>query len=77
MGVIIGVVVGFALGSRAGSEGWAEIEEAWHTITTSEEVRDFVAGGISIARDVLERRAEVIAGILGVSDELAKLGRAA
>ncbi len=77
MGVIIGVVVGFALGSRAGSEGWSEIEEAWRTITTSEEVRDFVSGGISIARDVLERRAEVIAGILGVSDELAKLGRAA
>jgi len=40
-------------------------------------VRDFVAGGISIARDVIERRAEVIAGILGASDELAKLGRAA
>jgi hypothetical protein len=78
MGVIIGVVVGFALGSRAGSEGWSsEIEEAWRTITTSEEVRDFVSGGISIARDVLERRAEVIAGILGVSDELAKLNRAA
>jgi hypothetical protein len=77
MGVIIGVVIGFALGSRSGSEGWSEIEEAWHTITTSEEVRDFVAGGMSIARDVLERRAEVIAGILGVSDELAKLGGAA
>ncbi len=77
MGVIIGVIVGFALGSRAGSEGWSEIEDAWHTISTSEEVHDFIAGGISIARDVLERRAEVIAGILGLSDELAKLGRAA
>ena len=39
MGVIIGVIVGFALGSRAGSEGWSEIEDAWHTISTSEEVR--------------------------------------
>ena len=44
MGVIIGVIVGYALGSRAGPEGWSEIEEAWHTICTSEEVRDFVAG---------------------------------
>jgi len=77
MGVVIGVIVGFALGSRAGSEGWSELEDAWHTITTSEEVRDLVSGGLSIARDVIERRAEVIAGILGVSDELAKLGRAA
>ena len=77
MGVVIGVIVGFALGSRAGSDGWSELEDAWHTITTSEEVRDLVSGGLSIARDVIERRAEVIAGVLGVSDELAKLGRAA
>jgi hypothetical protein len=77
MGVVIGVIVGFALGSRAGSEGWSELEDAWHTITTSEEMRDLVSGGLSIARDVIERRAEVIAGVLGVSDELAKLGRAA
>ncbi len=77
MGVVIGVIVGYALGSRAGSDGWSEIEEAWRTICASEEVRDFVAGGLSIARDVIERRAEVIAEILGVSDEQAKLERAA
>lgn len=77
MGVIIGVIVGYALGSRAGSEGWSEIEEAWQTICASEEVRDFIAGGLSIARDVIERRAEVIAEILGVSDERSKLEPAA
>jgi hypothetical protein len=77
MGVIIGVVVGFALGSRAGSEGWTEVEEAWQTITSSEEVRDLVSGGVSLARDLVERRAEVIAGMLGMSDELAKLRPAA
>jgi uncharacterized alpha-E superfamily protein len=77
MGVIIGVIVGYALGSRAGSDGWSELEDAWHTICTSEEVRDLVAGGLSIARDVIERRAEVIAGILGVTDERSKLERAA
>ena len=77
MGVVIGVIFGYASGSRAGLSGWSEIEEAWHTICTSEEVRDFIAGGLSIARDVIERRAEVIAEILGVSDERAKLEWAA
>ena len=33
MGVVIGVMIGYALGCRAGPEGWAEVEEAWHTIT--------------------------------------------
>jgi hypothetical protein len=77
MGVVIGVMVGYALGSRAGSEGWSEVEEAWKTIASSEEVRDLVAGGVSIARDLLERRAEVIAGLLGASDAYARLRQAA
>ena len=77
MGVIIGVMVGYALGTRAGSGGWAELEEAWETITSSEEVRDLVAGGLALARDLVERRADVIAGLLGVSDELAQLRPAA
>ena len=65
MGVILGVVIGYALGSRAGPDAWTELEEAWHTIYTSEEVRDLLAGGLSIARELVEKRAEVIAGILG------------
>jgi hypothetical protein len=77
MGVVIGVVIGYALGSRAGSDAWSELEEAWHTIATSEEVRDFVSGGLSMARDLLERRAEVISSVLGVSDDLSKLRTAA
>ena len=54
MGVVIGVIVGYALGSRAGPKAWPELEEAWKTIFTSEEVRDLVAGGLSMARDLLE-----------------------
>jgi hypothetical protein len=77
MGVIIGVLVGYALGSKAGSEGWAEVEEAWKTIIASDEVRDFVAGAVSIARDVLEKRVDVIAGILGNEDVVARLRPAA
>jgi hypothetical protein len=65
MGVIIGVVVGYALGSKAGPEAWTEIEDAWHTIYTSEEVRDLLAGAADIARQVVEKRAEVLAGIIG------------
>jgi hypothetical protein len=68
MGVIIGVIVGFALGSRAGPNAWAEIEDAWHTIYTSEEVRDLVAGGVDIARQIVEKRAEIVAGIIGAPD---------
>jgi hypothetical protein len=77
MGVIIGVMVGYALGSRAGSDAWPELEEAWKTIVSSEEVRDLVSGGVSIARDLLERRGELIAGVLGVGDSDLKFGRAA
>jgi len=77
MGVVIGVVIGYALGSRAGSEAWPELEEAWKTIAESEEVRDLISGGVSIARDLIGRRAELLAGVLGVSDDVAKLSRAA
>ena len=77
MGVIIGVVVGYALGSSAGSEAWPELQEAWKTIVSSEEVQDLVSGGISMARDLLGRRAEILAGVLGVSDPDTKLRPAA
>ena len=65
MGVIVGVLIGYALGSRAGPDAWTEFEEAWRTIYTSEEVRDLAAGALGIVRELVEKRAEVIAGILG------------
>jgi hypothetical protein len=77
MGVIIGVVVGYAMGTRAGSGGWAELEDAWHTITTSEEVHDLIEGALAIARDVVGHRAEILAGVLGLGDDVAKLRQAA
>ena len=54
MGVIIGVVVGYAFGTRAGENGWSEITEAWKVIRTNDEVRDLVAGGMLVARQVLK-----------------------
>jgi hypothetical protein len=68
MGVIIGVVIGYALGSRAGPEGWAELEDAWHTIYTSDEVRDLVSGAADIVGEVLKRRAEIVASIIGTPE---------
>ena len=60
MGVIIGVVVGYAFGTRAGEEGWDEFKQAWKVITTSEEGRDMVMGGLSLARDLLMRGSQVL-----------------
>jgi hypothetical protein len=62
MGVIVGVVVGYAFGTRAGEQGWQEFKDAWKVISTSEEVRDMVTGGFSIARDLLARGSTVLAG---------------
>jgi hypothetical protein len=77
MGVVIGVLVGYAIGSKAGSEAWPELEDAWRTIVASEEVRDLLSGGVSIARDLLGRRGELIAGVLGLGDSSARLRQAA
>jgi hypothetical protein len=77
MGVVIGVVVGYALGSKAGNEAWPELEVAWKTIAASEEVRDLLSGGVSVARDLLSRRGKLSAGVLGISDPAARLRQAA
>ena len=60
MGVIVGVVIGYAFGTRSGEQGWKEFTEAWKVISTSEEVRDMVMGGLSLARDVLARGSQVL-----------------
>ncbi len=73
MGVIIGAVIGYALGSRTGPDAWTEFEDACRTIYTSEEVRDLGAGVRSIARALVEKRAELIPGILGGAEPLSRL----
>lgn len=77
MGVVIGVMVGYVLGARSGDRGWAEIEEAWKVISTSEEVRDLLAGGVSVVRDLLGRGSELLAGALSTSRDGASLRRIA
>jgi|HubBroStandDraft_4_1064222.scaffolds.fasta_scaffold1647814_2 hypothetical protein len=65
MGTVIGVVIGYALGTRAGEDGWTEFYEAWKVIRSSEEVRDLVIGGLSVAKELIGRGAEQLAGALG------------
>jgi hypothetical protein len=77
VGVIVGVVIGYVLGTRAGEQGWVELREAMKVISTSEEVRDLVAGSFAISKDLLGRGSGILAGALGASEAGGKLGRVA
>jgi hypothetical protein len=61
MGALVGVVIGYVLGTRAGEKGYDELQVAWKTITSSEEVKDLASGGLSLARDLLRRGGGVLA----------------
>jgi hypothetical protein len=73
MGTLIGVVVGYALGTRAGEQGWAEFYDAWKVISSSDEVRDLIAGGFSVAKDLLGRGSEFLAGALNETGDSSRL----
>ncbi len=78
MGAIIGVVIGLQPRDADGAEGWAEFSEACKTIASSEEVRDLVAGGLSMARDFSVVGTRLLAEVLnGTMPAVAKLRRAA
>ena len=77
MGAMVGLVIGYVLGTRAGEQGWEDFREAWRTITTSAEVRDLVAGGVSIAADLVQRSSSMLAARLQQPDANAKLRRVA
>ncbi len=61
MGAMIGFVLGYVLGTRAGEQGWNDLVESWRTISSSDEVRDILVGGLSIARDYLRQGAGIMA----------------
>jgi hypothetical protein len=63
--------------SKARPDGWAELEDAWKIIVASKEVRDLVSGGVATARDLLARRGDLIAGVLGLGVPAAQLRQAA
>jgi hypothetical protein len=55
VGAIIGVLIGYVLGTKAGPNGYQELMKSWETISSSEEVRDMLSGGLSVARDLVDR----------------------
>ncbi|MDQ1361244.1 MAG: hypothetical protein QOJ44_1621 [Acidimicrobiaceae bacterium] len=61
MGTMIGFVLGYVLGTRAGEQGWNDLLESWRTISSSDEVRDLLVGGLSIARDYVRQGAGMMA----------------
>jgi hypothetical protein len=68
MGTIVGVIVGYVLGTRAGEQGWEDFRESWKVISSSEEVRDMVGAGFSMARQLVGRGGELLAGAAGSAD---------
>lgn len=77
MGAIVGVVIGYMLGTRAGERGGSELRASWHEIRTSEEMRDMVAGGISIAGSVVQRGSQMLVDRLQSSGDRSALRRVA
>ena len=61
MGAMIGFVLGYVLGTRAGEQGWNDLQESWRTISSSEEVRDILIGGLATARDFVRQGAGIMA----------------
>ena len=52
MGALVGFLLGYLYGTRVGQEGLEELVRSWEVISSSDEVRDLVAGGVSMARDL-------------------------
>jgi len=77
MAIIIGFVMGYVVGTRAGPDGFAEVAEAVRTISASEEVRDLVQAGLSVAGDLLGRGGQLLGGEPSGSRSSTGLHRAA
>lgn len=65
MGAIIGFVLGYAFGTRAGQNGWTQLIESWQRISSSEEFKELLTDGMSVAPEFLRHGAEVIVERLG------------
>ena len=70
MGAIIGFILGYVLGTKSGDNGFAELQDSWRTISSSEEVKDLLAGGFAMARDLVRQGAGLVAGRLAGEPEL-------
>ena len=61
MGVIIGVIVGYVMGTKSGDRGMDELKDAWKTIRASEEAKEIMAGGLSMAASLISRGGGLLA----------------
>lgn len=61
MGAIIGFALGYVLGVRAGPNGYEELLRSWKVISSSEELRDLVTGGLSALGDALRQGRALLA----------------
>jgi hypothetical protein len=73
MGAMIGMVIGYVLGTRAGEKGYEELRDAWKTITTSDEVKDMITGGLSLAGDLLHQGRGLLAQRLQLPEDRTRL----
>ncbi|HEV8065075.1 MAG TPA: hypothetical protein VGP46_09595 [Acidimicrobiales bacterium] len=65
MGAMIGFLVGYFLGVKAGPKGYEELREAWQVISTSDEVKDLVSGGMTIVKELARQGGSIVIGRLG------------
>jgi hypothetical protein len=49
METVIGFAVGFIVGTQQGRDGLVKLRDSWNAISTSPEVRQAVAAGVSMA----------------------------
>jgi hypothetical protein len=61
MGVIIGVVIGYVMGTKSGDRGLEELKDAWKTIRASDEAKEIMAGGLSMAAGLIGRGGGLLA----------------
>ena len=69
MAAVIAFLAGYVLGTRDGKEGFVQLKESCETIASSGEMKDLLAGGISIARDLLVRGGGLLVERLPASDQ--------
>jgi hypothetical protein len=69
MGAMVGMVIGYVLGTRAGERGFDELRDSWETISSSQEVRDMIAGGVSLAAVMLRQGRVALAERLQLPDD--------
>lgn len=77
MTTLIAFLVGYLLGTKAGEEGLIELREAVETLRNSEEVKDLVEGGLSVAKDLLRQGVDMFAQQISSHDSAGTMRRVA